>query len=94
MHNCIKSLLFFIIRFGKTGTLSVEETNSSQKPIMKTATSPGTATVLDINQSTRMFIGGLGGQIKVKKVITMMYYLIIVHLIDFRVTFHSQFCEG
>uniref|UniRef100_A0A8C6Y3U8 Laminin subunit alpha-1 n=1 Tax=Naja naja TaxID=35670 RepID=A0A8C6Y3U8_NAJNA len=50
-------------RFAKTGTLSVEETSSPQKPI-KSATSPGTATVLDVNPSTLMFIGGLGGQIK------------------------------
>ncbi|XP_058033280.1 laminin subunit alpha-1 [Ahaetulla prasina] len=51
-------------RFGKTGTLSVEETTSPQKPIRRSATSPGTATVLDVNPSTLMFIGGLGGQIK------------------------------
>uniref|UniRef100_A0A670YJF6 Laminin subunit alpha-1 n=1 Tax=Pseudonaja textilis TaxID=8673 RepID=A0A670YJF6_PSETE len=50
-------------RFAKTGTLSVEETSSPQKPI-RSATSPGTATVLDVNLSTLMFIGGLGGQIK------------------------------
>ncbi|KAJ6662205.1 hypothetical protein lerEdw1_012672 [Lerista edwardsae] len=61
-------------RFGKTGSLSVEETNSSQKPIMKTATSPGAATVLDINQSTRMFIGGLGGQIKKSPAIKVTHF--------------------
>ncbi|KAH0617809.1 hypothetical protein JD844_016413 [Phrynosoma platyrhinos] len=53
-----------VAMFGKTGTLTVEETNSLQKPFMRTATSPGTATVLDIDQSSLMFIGGLGGQIK------------------------------
>ncbi|XP_026527653.1 laminin subunit alpha-1 [Notechis scutatus] len=62
------NLLFYLgsngkARFAKTGTLSVEETSSPQKPI-RSATSPGTATVLDVNLSTLMFIGGLGGQIK------------------------------
>ncbi|KAM3839038.1 laminin subunit alpha-1 [Vipera latastei] len=51
-------------RFAKTGTLTVEEASSPQKPIRRSATSPGTATVLDVNPSTLMFIGGLGGQIK------------------------------
>lgn len=58
-------LLFLLNRFGKTGTLTVEERNTSQKPIVRMSTSPGTATILDVNQSTLMFIGGLGGQIKV-----------------------------
>ncbi|XP_062987367.1 laminin subunit alpha-1 [Elgaria multicarinata webbii] len=61
-------------RFGKTGTLSVEETNSSQKPFTRTATSPGTATVLDVNQSTLMFIGGLGGQIKKSSAIKVTHF--------------------
>jgi len=40
--------------------------NSNQKPSSKSAASPGTASILDVNKSTLMFIGGLGGQIKVK----------------------------
>ncbi|KAL7984390.1 hypothetical protein Chor_002960, partial [Crotalus horridus] len=56
-------------RFAKTGTLSVEETSSPQKPLRRSTTSPGTATVLDVNPSTLMFIGGLGGQIKVKSLL-------------------------
>ncbi|XP_077208858.1 laminin subunit alpha-1 isoform X1 [Paroedura picta] len=63
-----------ITRFGKTGTLSVEEINSSQKPFIRTATSPGTATVLDVNQSTIMFIGGLGGQIKKSPAIKVTHF--------------------
>uniref|UniRef100_A0A8D0C5H6 Laminin subunit alpha 1 n=1 Tax=Scleropages formosus TaxID=113540 RepID=A0A8D0C5H6_SCLFO len=51
-------------RFGKQGTLTVQELKSDQKPVLKTATSPGTATVMDVNKSTRIFAGGLGGQIK------------------------------
>ncbi|XP_033010826.1 laminin subunit alpha-1 [Lacerta agilis] len=61
-------------RFGRTGTLSVEEANTSQKPFMRTATSSGTATVLDVNQSTRMFIGGLGGQIKKSPAIKVTHF--------------------
>ncbi|XP_060099959.1 laminin subunit alpha-1 [Heteronotia binoei] len=63
-----------ITRFGKTGTLSVEETNSSQKPFIRSAMSPGTATVLDVNQSTVMFIGGLGGQIKKSPAIKVTHF--------------------
>ncbi|KAJ7414023.1 laminin subunit alpha 1 [Willisornis vidua] len=59
-------------RFGKTGTLSIEEMNSNQKPSPKSATSPGTASILDVNKSTLMFIGGLGGQIKLAIVIHAM----------------------
>uniref|UniRef100_A0ABM5GDG7 Laminin subunit alpha-1 isoform X1 n=1 Tax=Pogona vitticeps TaxID=103695 RepID=A0ABM5GDG7_9SAUR len=61
-------------RFGKTGTLIVEETNASQKPFMRKGTSPGTATVLDVNQSTLMFIGGLGGQIKKSPAIKVTHF--------------------
>lgn len=57
---------FWIGRFGKTGTLSIEEMNSNQKSSSKSATSPGTASILDVNKSTLVFIGGLGGQIKVQ----------------------------
>uniref|UniRef100_A0A8C8SLG0 Laminin subunit alpha-1 n=1 Tax=Pelusios castaneus TaxID=367368 RepID=A0A8C8SLG0_9SAUR len=53
-----------VTRFGKTGTLSIEETSSNKKSLTKTATTPGTATVLDVNKSTRIFVGGLGGQLK------------------------------
>lgn len=39
--------------------------SATQKPSTKTSKSPGIAKVLDINNSTLMFVGGLGGQIKV-----------------------------
>lgn len=54
-----------ILRFGNTGSLSVKEMSASQKPPPRTSKSPGTANVLDVNNSTLMFVGGLGGQIKV-----------------------------
>uniref|UniRef100_A0A7M4EVN4 Laminin subunit alpha-1 n=1 Tax=Crocodylus porosus TaxID=8502 RepID=A0A7M4EVN4_CROPO len=61
-------------RFGKTGTLSVEEVSSTQKPLTKTAASPGTATVLDVNKSTLMFVGGLGGQIKKSPAVKVTHF--------------------
>ncbi|MFT7813885.1 laminin subunit alpha-1-like [Arapaima gigas] len=51
-------------RFGKQGTLTVQELKSEQKPVLKSATSPGSSTVMDVNKSTLIFAGGLGGQIK------------------------------
>uniref|UniRef100_A0A663M6Q6 Laminin subunit alpha-1 n=1 Tax=Athene cunicularia TaxID=194338 RepID=A0A663M6Q6_ATHCN len=61
-------------RFGKTGTLSIEEMNSNQKPSSKSATSPGTASILDVNKSTLMFIGGLGGQIKKSPAVKVTHF--------------------
>uniref|UniRef100_A0A8C3R9B8 Basement membrane-specific heparan sulfate proteoglycan core protein n=1 Tax=Cyanoderma ruficeps TaxID=181631 RepID=A0A8C3R9B8_9PASS len=61
-------------RFGKTGTLSIEEMNSNQKPSPKSGTSPGTASVLDVNKSTLMFIGGLGGQIKKSPAVKVTHF--------------------
>ncbi|XP_058532986.1 laminin subunit alpha-1 isoform X2 [Ochotona princeps] len=53
-----------VTRFGNVGSLSVKEVSSSEKAPVKTSKSPGMANVLDINNSTLMFVGGLGGQIK------------------------------
>lgn len=53
------------LRFGNVGSLSVKELSSAENPPVKTSKSPGMANVLDINNSTRIFVGGLGGQIKV-----------------------------
>nr|XP_060631057.1 laminin subunit alpha-1 [Anolis sagrei ordinatus] len=61
-------------RFGKTGTLTVEETNSLQKPSVRSAISPGTATILDVDQSTLMFIGGLGGQVKKSPAVKVTHF--------------------
>ncbi|OXB66455.1 hypothetical protein ASZ78_007505 [Callipepla squamata] len=61
-------------RFGKTGTLSIEEMNSNQKSSPKSATSPGTASMLDVNKSTLMFIGGLGGQIKKSPAVKVTHF--------------------
>uniref|UniRef100_A0A8C7TB04 Laminin, alpha 1 n=1 Tax=Oncorhynchus mykiss TaxID=8022 RepID=A0A8C7TB04_ONCMY len=50
-------------RFGRHGTLSVHQLESEPLPAVKT-TSPGSATILEVNKSTLIFVGGLGGQIK------------------------------
>ncbi|XP_010221580.1 PREDICTED: laminin subunit alpha-1, partial [Tinamus guttatus] len=61
-------------RFGKTGTLSIEEMNSNQKPSSKSGTSPGTASILDVNKSKLMFVGGLGGQIKKSPAVKVTHF--------------------
>lgn len=48
------------------GSLSVKEASAAEDPPVRTSKSPGPANVLDINNSTLMFVGGLGGQIKVR----------------------------
>ncbi|XP_042555133.1 laminin subunit alpha-1 [Dipodomys spectabilis] len=63
-----------ITRFGNLGSLSVKEMSSTQNPPMKTSKSPGTANVLDINNSTRMFVGGLGGQIKKSSAVKVTHF--------------------
>ncbi|XP_008589478.1 PREDICTED: laminin subunit alpha-1-like [Galeopterus variegatus] len=63
-----------VSRFGNTGSLSVKEMSSTQKPPTKTSKSPGTADVLDINNSTLMFVGGLGGQIKKSPAVKVTHF--------------------
>uniref|UniRef100_A0A4W5QWE0 Laminin, alpha 1 n=1 Tax=Hucho hucho TaxID=62062 RepID=A0A4W5QWE0_9TELE len=46
-------------RFGRHGTLSVHQLESEPLPAVKT-TSPGSATILEVNKSTLIFVGGLG----------------------------------
>uniref|UniRef100_A0A8B9DLH3 Laminin subunit alpha-1 n=1 Tax=Anser cygnoides TaxID=8845 RepID=A0A8B9DLH3_ANSCY len=53
---------------------SIEEVNSNQKSSSKSATSPGTASILDVNKSTLMFIGGLGGQIKKSPAVKVTHF--------------------
>ncbi|XP_026264666.2 laminin subunit alpha-1 [Urocitellus parryii] len=61
-------------RFGNVGSLSVKEMSSTQKPPMKTSKSPGMANVLDVNNSTLMFVGGLGGQIKKSSAVKVTHF--------------------
>ncbi|XP_006868776.1 PREDICTED: laminin subunit alpha-1 [Chrysochloris asiatica] len=64
----------YVTRFGNTGSLSIKEISSTQKPPTKTSKSPGTAKVLDINNSTLMFVGGLGGQIKKSPTVKVTHF--------------------
>ncbi|XP_036620494.1 laminin subunit alpha-1 [Trichosurus vulpecula] len=64
----------YVTRFGNTGSLSIKEMSSTQKPLTKTAKSPGTANVLDVNESTLMFVGGLGGQIKKSPAVKVTHF--------------------
>ncbi|XP_031440246.1 laminin subunit alpha-1 isoform X2 [Clupea harengus] len=50
-------------RFGKHGTLTVQQLDSAPLPTVK-ATAPGSSTVMDITKDTWIFVGGLGKQIK------------------------------
>ncbi|KAJ8010618.1 hypothetical protein DPEC_G00076940 [Dallia pectoralis] len=50
-------------RFGRHGTLSVHQLESDPTPAVQSS-SPGSATLMDVDNSTLIFIGGLGSQIK------------------------------
>ncbi|XP_036790744.1 laminin subunit alpha-1 isoform X1 [Oncorhynchus mykiss] len=60
-------------RFGKHGTLSVHQLESDPLPAVKT-TSPRSATILDVNKFTLIFVGGLGRQIKKSSAVKMTQF--------------------
>ncbi|KAG7488691.1 hypothetical protein MATL_G00037040, partial [Megalops atlanticus] len=60
-------------RFGKQGSLTVQELKSDENPVVR-ATSPGSATVLEVTKSTLIFVGGLGGQIKKSAAVKMTHF--------------------
>ncbi|KAM5222010.1 laminin subunit alpha-1 [Ctenodactylus gundi] len=64
----------YVTRFGNVGSLSVKEVSSTQKPPTKTGKSPGTANVLDVTNSTLMFVGGLGGQVKKSPAVKVTHF--------------------
>ncbi|DAA15893.1 TPA: laminin, alpha 1-like [Bos taurus] len=64
----------YVTRFGNIGSLSVKEMSAAQKPPPRTSKSPGTAKVLDVNNSTMMFVGGLGGQIKKSPAVKVTHF--------------------
>uniref|UniRef100_A0A8C4MP16 Laminin subunit alpha-1 n=1 Tax=Equus asinus asinus TaxID=83772 RepID=A0A8C4MP16_EQUAS len=63
-----------VTRFGNVGSLSVREMSATQKPPARTRKSPGTANVLEINNSTLMFVGGLGGHIKKSPAVKVTHF--------------------
>ncbi|CAK6447793.1 unnamed protein product [Pipistrellus nathusii] len=64
----------YITRFGNIGSLTVKEMSATQKPPPKTSKSLGAANVLDINNSTLMFVGGLGGQVKKSPAVKVTHF--------------------
>ncbi|KAL1006408.1 hypothetical protein UPYG_G00072000 [Umbra pygmaea] len=60
-------------RFGKHGSLLVHQLESEPLPPVKTA-SHGSATLLDVNKSTLIFVGGLGSQIKKSSAVKMTQF--------------------
>ncbi len=58
-------LLWLCRRFGRHGTLTVQQTDSEPLPAVKT-TASGSSTVMDVSRSTWVFVGGLGAQVKVR----------------------------
>nr|XP_023503193.1 laminin subunit alpha-1 isoform X3 [Equus caballus] len=63
-----------VTRFGNVGSLSVREMSTTQKLPARTRKSPGTANVLEINNSTLMFVGGLGGHIKKSPAVKVTHF--------------------
>ncbi|XP_010636969.1 laminin subunit alpha-1 isoform X1 [Fukomys damarensis] len=61
-------------RFGNIGSLSVKDMSSTQGPRAKMGRSPGVMTVLDVNNSTLVFVGGLGGQIKKSPAVKVTHF--------------------
>ncbi|KAM7125254.1 laminin subunit alpha-1 isoform 2-T3 [Molossus nigricans] len=64
----------YIARFGNIGSLTVKEMSTTQKPPPKTSKSLGATNVLDINNSTLMFVGGLGGQVKKSPAVKVTHF--------------------
>ncbi|KTG37389.1 hypothetical protein cypCar_00039025, partial [Cyprinus carpio] len=52
-----------VTRFGRHGTLTVQQTDSEPLPAVKT-TASGSSTVMDVSRSSWVFVGGLGTQVK------------------------------
>uniref|UniRef100_A0A9J7YT73 Laminin, alpha 1 n=1 Tax=Cyprinus carpio carpio TaxID=630221 RepID=A0A9J7YT73_CYPCA len=60
-------------RFGRHGTLTVQQTDSEPLPAVKT-TASGSSSVMDVNKSTWVFVGGLGGQVKKPPAVRMTHF--------------------
>ncbi|XP_016296227.1 laminin subunit alpha-1-like [Sinocyclocheilus anshuiensis] len=60
-------------RFGRHGTLTVQQTDSEPLPAVKT-TASGSSTVMDVNKSTWVFVGGLGAQVKKPPAVKMTHF--------------------
>lgn len=59
--------MLLFCRFGRQGSLTVQQLDLEPMPSVKT-TAPGSSTVMEVKKSTWVFVGGLGGQVKVGRV--------------------------
>ncbi|TSK16092.1 Laminin subunit alpha-1 [Bagarius yarrelli] len=60
-------------RFGRHGTLTIQQLDSEPMAPVKT-TAPGPATVMEVNKSTWVFVGGMGGQVKKSSAVKMTHF--------------------
>ncbi|XP_016112641.1 laminin subunit alpha-1-like [Sinocyclocheilus grahami] len=60
-------------RFGRHGTLTIQQTDSEPLPAVKT-TASGSSTVMDVSRSTWVFVGGLGAQVKKPPAVRMTHF--------------------
>ncbi|XP_067290870.1 laminin subunit alpha-1 [Pseudorasbora parva] len=60
-------------RFGRQGSLSIQQLDSEPLPTIRTAAS-GSSSVMDVSRSTWLFVGGLGGQIKKSPAVKMTHF--------------------
>uniref|UniRef100_A0A4W4DP19 Laminin, alpha 1 n=1 Tax=Electrophorus electricus TaxID=8005 RepID=A0A4W4DP19_ELEEL len=60
-------------RFGKQGSLTVQQMDSEPFPPVKTV-APGSSTIMDVNKSTWVFVGGLSGQVKKSSAVKITHF--------------------
>ncbi|KAF4087881.1 hypothetical protein AMELA_G00076420 [Ameiurus melas] len=60
-------------RFGRQGSLTVQQLDSEPMSSVKT-TAPGSSTVMEVKTSTWVFVGGLGGQLKKSPAVKMIHF--------------------
>ncbi|XP_066538803.1 laminin subunit alpha-1 [Hoplias malabaricus] len=60
-------------RFGRQGSLTVQQLELEPMASVKT-TAPGSSTVMDVNKSTWVFVGGLGGQVKKSQAVKITHF--------------------
>ncbi|TRZ02967.1 hypothetical protein DNTS_026215, partial [Danionella cerebrum] len=62
-----------VTRFGRHATLSIQQMDSDPLPAVK-ATASGSSAVMDVNKSTWLFVGGLGGQVKKPSAVKVTHF--------------------
>ncbi|XP_076827529.1 laminin subunit alpha-1 isoform X2 [Brachyhypopomus gauderio] len=62
-----------VTRFGRQGSLTVQQLDSEPLPAVKTIV-PGSSTIMDVNKSTWVFVGGLSGQVKKSSAVKITHF--------------------